>query len=127
MSHLKSQPYLPAEGREFVEYMGRVLDGVTELRAEGRIPDDEGVDKLLQLWRTVTKQVKSDTDGLGPDASRPITSTIPMTATEFQQSSDMFGTFYNLLRILEMRGAINLRRSDGVSRVAMAVYEGTLI
>ena len=59
MSHLKSQPYLPAEGREFVEYMGRVLDGVTELRAEGRIPDDEGVDKLLQLWRTVTKQVKS--------------------------------------------------------------------
>jgi hypothetical protein len=127
MSYLRSQPYLPSEGREFVEYMGRVLDGVTQLRAEGRIPDDDGVDKLLQLWRTVTKQVKSDTDGLGPDASRPITSTIPMTPTEFQQSSDMFGTFYNLLRILEMRGAINLRRSDGVSRVAMAVYEGTLI
>lgn len=124
---LKSQPYLPSEGAEFVEYMDRVIVEVAALQAEGRIPDDQGIDSLLELWRTVTAQVKTDVKAAGPDAGSPMTSTIPMTEAEFKQSSSMFETFYQLLRILEMRGAINLRRTDGVGKVAMAVYQGTLI
>jgi hypothetical protein len=124
---LKSQPYLPSEGAEFVEYMDRVIMEVSALQAEGRIPDDQGIDSLLALWRTVTAQVKADVNAAGPDATAPMTSTIPMTEAEFKQSSSMFETFYQLLRILEMRGAINLRRTDGVGKVAMAVYQGTLL
>ncbi len=124
---LKSQPYLPSEGAEFVEYMERVNTSVAELRAEGRVPDDPGIDSLLELWRVVTAQVKADVAAAGPGADAPMTSTIPMTEAEFKQSSAMFETFYQLLRILEMRGAINLRRTDGVTKVAMAVYEGTLV
>jgi hypothetical protein len=124
---LKSQPYLPSEGAEFVEYMDRVIVEVAALQAEGRVPDDQGIDALLDLWRTVTAQVKTDVTRVGPTADTPMTSTIPMTEAEFKQSSSMFETFYQLLRILEMRGAINLRRTDGVGKVAMAVYQGTLI
>jgi hypothetical protein len=124
---LKSQPYLPSEGAEFVEYMDRVIMEVSALQAEGRIPDDQGIDSLLALWRTVTAQVKADVNAAGPDATAPMTSTIPMTEAEFKQSSSMFETFYQLLRILEMRGAINLRRTDGVGKVAMAVYQGNLL
>ncbi|HWC35377.1 MAG TPA: hypothetical protein VG650_11180 [Mycobacteriales bacterium] len=127
MSQLRSQPYLPFEGAEFVDYMEDVLKGVAELRAEGRIPVDPGIDSLLALWRVVTDQVRRDVNAAGPGAVAPMTSTIPMTQAEFTQSSAMFETFYQLLRILEMRGAINLRRTDGVSKVAMAVYQGTLL
>lgn len=125
--YLKSQPYLPSEGAEFVEYMDRVIPAVADLQAEGRVPGDEGIDNLLTLWRTVTAQVRSDVNAAGQGATAPITSTIPMTEAEFKQSSAMFETFYQLLRILEMRGAINLRRTDGVGTVAMAVYQGTLL
>ncbi|HVW80576.1 MAG TPA: hypothetical protein VHB69_06535 [Mycobacteriales bacterium] len=127
MSYLKSEPYLPTEGAEFLDYMDRVIEGVTELQREGRVPDEEGVDSLLDQWRMVTRHVRADVNAAGPTSVRPITTTIPMTAAEYQQSSSMFATFYQLLRILEMRGAIDLRRSDGVSRVAMAVYNGTLL
>jgi hypothetical protein len=127
VSYLKSQPFLPSEGAEFVEYMNRVIPAVAGLQAEGRVPDDQGVESLLALWRTVTDQVKADINAAGADSSSPMTSTIPMTEAEFKQSSAMFETFYQLLRILEMRGAINLRRTDGVGTVAMAVYQGTLI
>jgi hypothetical protein len=124
---LKSQPYLPSEGAEFVEYMDRVNTEVAALKAEGRVPGDEGIESLLELWRVVTDQVRRDVNAAGADSTRPITSMVPMTEAEFKQSSSMFETFYQLLRILEMRGAINLRRTDGVGKVAMAVYQGTLI
>jgi hypothetical protein len=127
VSYLKSQPYLPNEGAEFLDYMTRVIEGVTQLRAEGRVPNDEGVDNLLTLWRTVTAQVRADVNAAGPTSTRPITSTIAMTKAEYDQSNAMFDTFYNLLRILEMRGAIDLRRTEGVTNVVMAVYNGTLI
>lgn len=127
VSYLKSKPYLPSEGAEFLDYMDGVIGGVTELKAEGRIPSDQGVESLLALWKTVTAQVRSDVNVAGPDATHPITSTIPMTRAEFDQSTAMFETFYNLLRILEMRGAINLRRTASVTKVVMAVWEGTLI
>jgi hypothetical protein len=107
--------------------MDRVIAEVSVLRDEGRIPDDQGIDNLLQLWRTVTDQVRTDVAAVAPGSTAPMTSTIPMTEAEFKQSSSMFETFYQLLRILEMRGAINLRRTDGVGKVAMAVYQGTLI
>lgn len=126
MSLLKSQPYLPSEGTEFVGYMTRVSDGVTELKREGRVPDDPGVDKLLKLWRDITAQMKSDIRAAGPDAAHPITTAIPMTAAEHKQNMAMFETFYQLMRILEMRGALDLTRSDGVTRVVVAFMNGTI-
>ena len=49
VSYLKSKPYLPSEGAEFLAYMDSVISGVTELKAEGRVPSDHGVDSLLAL------------------------------------------------------------------------------
>ncbi len=127
MSSLRSQPYLPADGVEYLDHMERVISAIAILQGEGRIPDDQGVDDLLALWRAVTAQVKIDLGAVGPRSTRPITTTIPMTPTQFQQNSGLVDTLYQLLRILEMRGAIDLRRSEGANRVIVAVYNGELI
>ena len=126
MSALESLPYLPSEGAEFVDYMAGVIDGVMQLKSEGRVPDDQGVDDLLALWRTVAARVKADVSAADPTSSKPITTTIPMTQAEWQKSSTMFETLYPLLQILEMRGAINIRASEAVVKVVNAVWKGTL-
>ncbi|HEX3705836.1 MAG TPA: hypothetical protein VHV76_04325 [Mycobacteriales bacterium] len=126
MSPLTSLAYLPAEGVEYLSYMERVFDAVTALRSEGRIPGDEAVDGLIALWRAISAQVRVDLAAAGPRSVRPITTTIPMTPADFQQSSVLLDTLYQLLRILEMRGAIDLRRSEGVNRVILAVFNGTV-
>ncbi|HVW80031.1 MAG TPA: hypothetical protein VHB69_03710 [Mycobacteriales bacterium] len=120
-----TQPYLPADGREFGSYMQVVMKSMDKLRSEGRIPDDAGMDSLLAFWRAVTTQVKKDLDRAGA-SPRPITTSLPMTAAEHQRIWAMFDTLYPLLEILEIRGVIDLKRSDAVTRVIDALYAGTL-
>jgi hypothetical protein len=122
---LTTQPYLPDDGRQFLDYMRVVMKSMVRLRSDGRIPDDQGMDNLLAFWRSVTTQVKKDVDRAGT-ATRPITTALPMTATEHQRIWAMFDTLYPLLEILEMRGVIDLRRTDSVTRVIDALYAGTL-
>ena len=121
-----SMPYLPEDGREFLDYMQVVMKSMDRLRAEGRIPDDRGMDVLLAFWQDVTKQVRNDVNQAGSALQRPITSSLPMTAAEHQRIWAMFDTFYPLLEILEMRGAVDLARTDGVTRVVDSLYKGTL-
>jgi hypothetical protein len=49
-----------------------------------------------------------------------------MTAAQHQRIWAMFDTLYPLLEILEMRGVVDLKRTDGVTRVIDALYAGTL-
>ncbi|HWC35453.1 MAG TPA: hypothetical protein VG650_11590 [Mycobacteriales bacterium] len=121
-----TQPYLPDDGRQFLDYMQVVMKSMDRLRSDGRIPDDKGMETLLGFWGTVTRQVKVDVDRAGAVSRRPITSSLPMTAAEHQRIWAMFDTLYPLLEILEMRGVVDLKRTDSVTRVIDALYEGTL-
>jgi hypothetical protein len=49
-----------------------------------------------------------------------------MTASEHQRIWAMFDTLYPLLEILEMRGVVDLRRTESVTHVIDALYQGTL-
>jgi hypothetical protein len=122
---LTTQPYLPDDGREFLDYMQVVMKSMDRLRDDGRIPDDQGMDTLLAFWRSVTTQVKKDVDRAGL-TSRPISTSLPMTASEHQRIWAMFDTLYPLLEILEMRGVVDLKRTDSVTHVIDALYAGTL-
>jgi hypothetical protein len=125
MSTLTTQPYAPEDGREFLGYMQRMLPEMARLQDEGRVPSDQGVDDLLVFWRAVTAQIKVDVSKAGI-AERPITSSLPMTEAEYQRTWSMFDTLYPLLRILEMREAVDLTRTEGMTRVVLAIYNGTL-
>jgi hypothetical protein len=121
-----TEPYLPADGREFLTYMQVVMKSMDRLRADGRIPDDPGMDTLLAFWNNVTTQVKKDVDRAGPASQLPIRTSLPMTAVEHQRTWALFDTLYPLLEILEMREVIDLKRTDSVTRVIDALYEGSL-
>ena len=121
-----TQPYLPDEGREFLAYMQVVMKSMIKLRADGRVPDDRGMDVMLDFWGSVTTQVKADVDRAGVASRREITTSLPMTAAEHQRIWAMFDTLYPLLEILEMRGVIDLKRTDAVTHVIDALYGGTL-
>jgi hypothetical protein len=125
MQTLVTQPYTPEDGREFLDYMQRIISEMARLQDEGRIPEDQGVDDLLAFWRSMTAQVGVDVRSAG-GAHRPITTSVPMSQAEHQRTWAMFDTFYPLLRILEMRGAIDLTRTEGMTRVVNAIYQGTL-
>ena len=121
-----TQPYLPTDGQEFLTYMQVVMKSMDRLREDGRVPDDVGMDTMLAFWRTVTSQVKKDVAQAGAQLQRPITTSFPMTAAEHQRIWAMFDTLYPLLEILEMRGVIDLKRTDAVTRVIDALYGGAL-
>ncbi|HVY09718.1 MAG TPA: hypothetical protein VHB18_06215 [Mycobacteriales bacterium] len=120
-----TQPYVPEDGRDFLDYMQVVMKSMDKLRSDGRVPDDQGMDVLLDFWRRIIAQVRNDIARAGV-SRRPITSSLPMTATEYKRIWGMFDTLYPLLEILEIRGVIDLKRTDSVTRVYDALYEGTL-
>ncbi|HVU60174.1 MAG TPA: hypothetical protein VG899_03285 [Mycobacteriales bacterium] len=122
---LTTLPYVPAEAREFLDYMQGAIPQISKLQSDGRVPDDEGVESLLTFWRRIIAQVRTDVNKAGSNAS-PITSSLPMTRNDYQRTWAMFDTFYPLLEILELRGVIDMRRSDAVNRVIDALYGATL-
>ncbi|HVY10879.1 MAG TPA: hypothetical protein VHB18_12130 [Mycobacteriales bacterium] len=126
MQKLVTQPYAAEDGREFVGYMQRILDETTRLQAEGRVPDDDGVDDVLTFWRAVTAQINADLGNAGTASRQPITSAVPMTQDVHQRTWAVLDTLYPLLRIIEMRGAIDLTRTEGVTRVVDAIHRGAL-
>jgi hypothetical protein len=124
METLTTLPYQPSDAVEFLDYMQHVITETGRLRDEGRVPDEEGVDALLTLWRKVTSQIRLDLNKVGPAARQPIISVIPMTQAEYEQSWTMFETLYPLLQILEMRGAVNIRATEPTTRVVTSVFQG---
>lgn len=122
---LTTQPYLPADGREFLDYMPGVIQEMARLQGEGRVPNDEGVEGMLMFWRRAAAQVRMDVSKAGA-SNQPITTSLPMTVGEYQRIWAMFDTIYPLLEILEIRGAVDMRRSEGVNRVVDALYQAKL-
>lgn len=103
VSYLKSKPCLPSEGVESLHYMDNVISGVTEPQGGRTRPQ-----------RPRARQPPCVVEGRdGSDQVRR------------QRRGSRFDP--DLLPILEMRGAVNLRRTESVTKVVVAVWEGTLI
>ncbi len=126
MSTFTTQPYLPEDASQFLDYMQRMMVEMMRLQHEGRVPDDNGTNNLLAFWRTLIAQVRTDVAKVGAASRKPITSSIPMTEAEYKRNWAMYDTFLQLLQILDMRGAVDLEATDGVMRVISAMYKGTL-
>jgi hypothetical protein len=126
MSTFTSQPYLPQDASDFLDYMQRMMGEIARLQVEGRVPDDTGTNNLLAFWRTLIAQVRKDIARVGVGSETEITSSIPMTEAEYKRNWAMYDTFLQLLQILDLRGAVDLEANDGVMRVIGAMYKGTL-
>jgi hypothetical protein len=126
MPTFTTQPYQPQDAAEFLDYMQRMMGEMARLQREGRVPDDVGTNSLLMFWRTMVAQVRTDLGNVGIASKKPITSSLSMSESEYQRNWAQYGTFLQLLQILDLRGAVKLEASDGVMRVITALYKGTL-
>jgi hypothetical protein len=126
MATFTSRPYLPQEGRDFLDYMQRMMGEVDRLQREGRIPDDTGTNTLLDFWRTMVARVRVDVSKVPPTSQKPITTSWEMTDAEYRRTWSHYDTILSLLEILDLRGAVKLEASPGVMRVIQSLYKGKL-
>jgi hypothetical protein len=124
MTQLATQPYSPADGQEYVTYVGHLTEECHRLQLEGRIPGDQAINEFLDLLTAIAGRVRSDVRIAGASTA-PLTTTISMTADEYKKNWALIDSVNSLLIILEMRGALDLMRTDGATRVMGAVLHGT--
>ncbi len=124
MTQLATQPYSPDDGREFVTYVRHLTKECARLQREGRVPADAGVNEFLDLLATIAGRVQVDVSSAGT-SSASITTAIAMSSNEYKRNWALMGSVNSLLLILEMRGAVDLMRTDGAARVLTAVLRGT--
>lgn len=125
MGTLTSQPYDVAEGKEWCDYIERVLSECRRLMAEGRMPDSEGIDAFLADVPHVVQQVRRDVTSAAVRGESPIQTSVSMTSEEHKRLISMSESILNLLQILEIRKAVVLDRTPAVGRVAAAIVGGT--
>ncbi|HVV77290.1 MAG TPA: hypothetical protein VHC43_14765 [Mycobacteriales bacterium] len=126
MGTFTSQPYLPSDAKEFLEYMQRMMGEVSRLQREGRLPDDTGTNTLLDFWRRMVTQVRLDTSKVSAMSTTPIVTSWEMSEAEYKRTWAHYDTVLSLLEILDLRGAVKLEASPGVMKVITALYKGTL-
>ncbi|MCW2544607.1 MAG: hypothetical protein JWM40_2159 [Frankiales bacterium] len=124
MPQLATQPYTPADGTEYVTYVGHLTKECGRLQQEGRIPGDQAINEFLDLLTSIAGQVRADVRSAG-GSSVPLTTTVAMSADEYKKNWALIDSVNSLLLILEMRGAIDLMRTEGATRVMGAVLHGT--
>lgn len=125
MGTLTSQEYATEDGREYVAYLDRVLQECVRLRAEGRLPDSDGVDGFLGDAQVVLHQVRRDVASASARGAGLTTTEVRLSSEEHQRIVMMGESLRTLLEILEMRKALVLDRTPAVARVAQAVLEGS--
>jgi hypothetical protein len=122
-----SQPYQPADAKEFLDYMQRMMGEVSRLQREGRIPDDAGTNNLLDFWRMMVSHVRSDVGKASPSSTKPLTTSWEMSEAEYQRTWAHYDTILSLLEILDLRGAVKLEATPGTMRVIQALYKGSFV
>ena len=125
MSTFTSQPYLPQDGKEFLDYMQHMMGEVARLQREGRIPDDPGTRTLLDFWRKMVSHVRTDVSKAPAASTAPITTSWEMSESEYQRTWAQYDTILSLLEILDLRGAVKLETTPNVMRVITALYKGS--
>lgn len=124
MGTLTSQPYLVAEGQEYVAYLEHLLPQIRRLLAEGRVPNADGVTDFLDYTELVQQRVRLDTSSAAARGEQRITTKLTMDGAELKRFLTIGESILNLLEILEIRKALEFNRTPGVARVGEAIYAG---
>lgn len=124
MGTLTSHEYDIAEGQEWCDYFDRVSGECRRLVSEGRMPDTEALDGFLADSAAVLHQVRKDVADARARGAKTTRTAVTLTNEEHKRLLSMRESVLNLLEILEMRGAVNLDRTEGVGRVVAALTTG---
>ena len=127
MGTLISNRYDVAEGREWCDYLERVIGECHRLRGEGRLPESAGLDPYLDDIGMIVRQVRSDVVLGAARGEREVTTSVGLTAEEHKRLVMMSESLRTLLEILELRKAVVLDRTPAVGRVAAALVEGQFV
>ncbi len=127
MGFMVTAPYMPADGEEYVAYHRRLAGELARLQGEGRLPDDHGVSGFLADLKRIVSIVASDVTSARSRGETTIVSRFEMTASDFRRRRDMNDSLRNLLEILQMRKAVDMRRTEGAGRVADALGAATFV
>ncbi len=125
MGELVTQPYNPAEGTEYADYLEHITREADRLRREGRLPDNETVLSFFDDVGLVIRKVREDASRAAARGDAEVVTRIEMTSADYRRLMSMNESMRTLLEILEMRAAVDMKRTDGTTRVATAVREGT--
>ena len=120
-----TRPYDPAEGAEYADYLEHISTEADRLRGEGRLPDNDTVLSFFDDVRTVIRRVREDSSRARARGETEVVTRIELGAADYHRMMNMSESMGNLLEILEMRQAVDMKRTDGTVRVATAVREGT--
>jgi hypothetical protein len=124
MGTLTTEPYDVAEGQEWCDYFERLTGECRRLIAEQRMPDTSEIDLFLSDSTVVMQQMRHDITLAKATGQKTLQSSVPLTAEEHKRLLTISDSVLNLLLILEMRGAVELQRTEGVARVAAAIDAG---
>lgn len=125
MGQLETKPYDVADGKEYTSYLQHICGEASRLRREGRLPDNEPMLEFFDDVDNVLEQILRDVaraDGLGQGQ---VVTRIDMSAAHYRRLMSMSESLGNLFEILQIRQALDMKRTDGAARVAQAVREGT--
>jgi hypothetical protein len=78
---------------------------------------------FLSLLDTFARQVKVDVNRAG-GSRLPLRTSVSMSDLDYKNNWTLIVSMNALLLILEMRGATDLKRTDGASRVLAAIRKG---
>jgi hypothetical protein len=121
MGTLTSTEYDIDEGEEWCNYFDRISRECRRLVTEGRMPDTDALDAFLADSAAVLRQVRLDVAAARGRGAKTTISQVSLTKEEYQRLIDLRESILNLLQILEMRGAVDLNRTEGVGRVVAAL------
>jgi hypothetical protein len=127
MGRLVTKPYDPVEGAEYADYLEHISREADRLRREGRLPDNETVMSFFDDVRGVVQQVRDDSSRATARGERQVVTTIQLSSADYRRIMSMSESMGTLLEILEMRQAVDMKRTEGTTRVATAVREGTFL
>ncbi|MCU1588731.1 MAG: hypothetical protein JWN31_2224 [Frankiales bacterium] len=125
MGTMTTLEYDISDGQEWVDYFNRISGECRRLVAEGRMPDTEAVDGFLADSAALLRQVKEDIATARSRGAKTAITAVNLTAEEHRRLIDIRESVLNLLQILEMRGAVQLDRTEGVGRMVAALTTGT--
>lgn len=125
MGELVTAAYTVSDGEEYVTYLTHLVAECERLRAEGRVPDTEAILVFFDDLRTAKRLVRQDVTAATSRGEQSVVTRMPMPAADYQRMNSMNDSVRGLLEILQLRKAVDLQRTAGSERVALAFREGT--
>jgi hypothetical protein len=124
MGTLTTLEYDISDAQEWTDYFERINRECRRLVTEGRMPDTDALDGFLADSAELLRQVRIDVSAARSRGAKTAVSAITLSKEEYKRLLAMRESVLNLLQILEMRGAVNLNRTEGVGRMVAALTGG---